>query len=236
MSKHISSQSNLSLLPSDFVPSNFDVICQRGKGSIKHAGNISFLQTAKCYLDKYSNSSSKVVKSQIVSEIVAVVKDASPEGAGFVKKIGDQWQLASDQCAREKVSQALRNLLHGKYKSSHKAKKMTRKLKESLFDDEVGSALSQLNSGGNGEDVVLHRVEELTAEAKTESDFQRAFNQANIELLRKLKMIQPLRMMDPTSAILSRTASDSFNNEEPELSLDDTLGPLLLPPISFVCC
>ena len=107
---------------------------------------------------------------------------------------------------------------------------MTRKLKESLFDDEVENALSQLNSG-SGEDVVMHRVEELTAEAKTESDFQRAFNQANIELLRKLKMIQPLQMMEPTNSIVGKTERPF---DSPELSLDDTLGPL--PPIPFICC
>ena len=214
MTQDSSSQSGLTLLPFDYQPNAFDVICRRGKGCIKHTGNITFQQTAKCYLKRYSESATKAEKSHIVSEIICTVKDASPNG-GFIKKIGDQWYVADDHLAREKVSQKLRNLLHGKYKSSTKAKKMTRKLKGSIFDDEVGCALSQLDSSGG--DVVLHRVEELTAEAKTESDFQRAFNQANIELLRKLKMIQPLQ----------QARSSSFDH--PQLSLDDTLGPLPLP-------
>lgn len=220
--KHSSPQSTLVPLPVDYKPSDFDVICHRGKGCIKHAGNITFLQTATSYLKKYAGSKSKGDKSQIVSEIIASVKVNSPYG-GFVKKLNDQWYVANDQLAREKVSQTLRNLLHGKYKSSTKAKKITRKLKESIFDYEVDSALSQLNSGG---DVVLHRVEELTAEAKTESDFQMAFNQANIELLRKLKMIQPLKQDLNSGCVPPPPQLRS------QLSLDLTLGPLPCPAFS----
>ena len=55
-------------------------------------------------LDRYSKTSTKSLKSMIVSEIVESIRHASPEG-GFIKKEGDVWYEVGDDLAREKVGQ-----------------------------------------------------------------------------------------------------------------------------------
>ena len=58
------------LFPQDFVPSNKDVICGRGKATFHHVGNRRFRVIIAMNLDKYVNSKSKVDKSLIVTSIV----------------------------------------------------------------------------------------------------------------------------------------------------------------------
>ena len=84
--------------------------------------------------------------------------------------------------AREKVGQALRDMLHSKYRSSTKAKKLSRKVKQSMLDDEV----DQIMNRGTNTDIT-ERVKELTKNARRDSDFQKAFNTANLELLQTFK-------------------------------------------------
>lgn len=84
--------------------------------------------------------------------------------------------------AREKVGQALRDMLHSKYRSSTKAKKLSRKVKQSMLDDEV----DQIMNRGTNTDIT-ERVKELTKDARRDSDFQKAFNTANLELLKTFK-------------------------------------------------
>lgn len=110
-------------------------------------------------LEKYSSATSKLEKSLIVSSIVDSVRDASPDG-GFVKKDGGRWYEVGDHIAREKCGQSFRDLLHEKYKSSTKAKKMRRK--------ELGkrmsscSTFSEGSSATIGETNVAVKMEELS--------------------------------------------------------------------------
>ena len=92
------------------------------------------------------------------------------------------FSLSLTSVAREKVGQALRDMLHSKYRSSTKAKKLSRRVKQSMLDDEV----DQIMNRGTNTDIT-ERVKELTKDARRDSDFQKAFNTANLELLKTFK-------------------------------------------------
>jgi hypothetical protein len=71
------------------------------------------------FIERYSEADSKGAKSAIVSEIIAVIRQA---GGDFCKNKKGAWFEVGDHCAREKVSALLRDLLHTQYRSSAKAK------------------------------------------------------------------------------------------------------------------
>ncbi|CAB9501120.1 Nitrilase family, member 2 [Seminavis robusta] len=180
------SAENLEALPPDYKPGENEVICVRGRVSQKHPGNIKLREiVVGQYLKRYTECASKFEKSLMVTEIVQHMKDRSTVGA-FVRKIGDRWYKAPEQLAREKVGQLLRNLNPEKYKSSNKAKKAKRQADEYLYDEGVDHMMGQL-----GYTDISKRVGELTANAKTDDDFQAAFNAANSELLNQLKKNTP---------------------------------------------
>jgi hypothetical protein len=91
-------------LPEGFRPGPNDVICGRGRNVLHHKGNRRYRDLIYASLESYTDASSKVEKSLMVTSIIKVIEDASPEG-GFVKKIGDAWYKVSKNYAREKCGQ-----------------------------------------------------------------------------------------------------------------------------------
>ena len=104
----------LDLLPPDFSPGKYDVICQRGKECFDHGkrrfavsvvfypkrktmkysspftlvGNRRFRMCIDSHLEKYIEVKSRQQKSNIVSNIVHnITKAASKSGGGFVRKV-----------------------------------------------------------------------------------------------------------------------------------------------------
>jgi hypothetical protein len=114
-----SSTSQKTQLPVDFQPSDYSVICGRDKCSYNHIGNRRFRVVANIYTERYSRADSKVAKTVIVSEIIAVIHQA---GGSFCKFESGAWIEVEIHHAREKVSALLRDLLHPQYRSSAKAK------------------------------------------------------------------------------------------------------------------
>jgi|Transcript_3628 hypothetical protein len=114
-------------LPVEFQPSNYDVICGRGKSCFNHIGNRRFRVTIDMNLSRYASASSKLEKSLIVMSIVDTVRDNSPRG-GFVKHVvrTSRWYEVGDHLAREKVGQALREALVAKDPQKREAKKQKR--------------------------------------------------------------------------------------------------------------
>jgi hypothetical protein len=107
-----------SQLAFDFQPSLFSVICGRGKDSYDHAGNHHFRELANMFVARYARAGSKIEKSKIVSEMVAMIHQA--DGV-FCKYEDGAWFQVGDQCAREKASALLRGILY-KRRSFAKAK------------------------------------------------------------------------------------------------------------------
>jgi hypothetical protein len=113
-------------LQDDFQPSEYSVLCGRGKESFNHAGNRRFRTLASMFIDRYSQADTKAAKTAIVSEIITVIRQAGGNFCKYYSKC-DAWFEVGDHHAREKVSGLLRDLLHTQYRSSAKAKVGRRK-------------------------------------------------------------------------------------------------------------
>jgi hypothetical protein len=90
------------------------------------------------YVGRYSQLTRKDDKSEIVSEILRMVKDACPdERYAFIKYHGGRWWEVETLIAREKIGATLRDALHSKYKSSTKSKLERRRAKKMQEEQEV---------------------------------------------------------------------------------------------------
>ena len=119
--------SSLNFLPEDFVPTENSVVCGRGKKCYSHIGNELFKTKVEKVLDEYSRAKTKLDKSGVLNQVVAEVRRTKP-GGGFVKQDDSgRWYEVGDFLAREKTSQAFRDALHERYKSSNVSKKKRRK-------------------------------------------------------------------------------------------------------------
>jgi hypothetical protein len=115
------SNGDKNMLPEDFVPGPHSVICGRGKACANAAGNRRLKTIVDSHLKPYSETKTKLEKSEIVSTIVNVVKQATSVGA-FVKLEGGRYWEVEDSVSREKVGCMLRDCLHSQYRSSTKSK------------------------------------------------------------------------------------------------------------------
>jgi hypothetical protein len=110
---------DLSILPGDFIPNNYCVLCGKGKEYFDFVGNRRFRTIVGMNLDRYNRTNDKVGKSTIVSEILRTVHSA---GGIFCRFEQGVWCQVSEGTAREKVGALFRDCLHTKYRSSGKAK------------------------------------------------------------------------------------------------------------------
>jgi hypothetical protein len=114
-------------LPDRYRPSSQDVICARGKAFWFHDGNKRYRELIAAATPRYSETTNKLEKTMIVTEIVEAVHQLKGK---FIKKVnkGGPFVVVSEVFAREKVGQSLRDGLSTKYKSATKFKKQ-RKVK-----------------------------------------------------------------------------------------------------------
>jgi hypothetical protein len=108
----------------DFQPSEYSVICGRGKASYDHAGNRRIRMLASMYVEKYSTTGGKKHKSTIASHIVAMTRDS---GGNFCKYDKGAWFEVGDRFAHEKVGAMFRDMLPTQFQSSAKAKTARRR-------------------------------------------------------------------------------------------------------------
>ena len=147
------SNGKLVLLPADYQVDNSTVICGRGKHARKHPGNIRLVSISQKYLQEYSQTKLKKIKSGIVSQILVEVRTAplppsakqqKPMRIGeFVRFMQGRWWRVPEHDAREKVTGVMRDALHTQYKSSSKSKVARRK---SLQKPPCASPSSSLRS------------------------------------------------------------------------------------------
>ena len=115
-------------LPEDYEPTKYDVLCGRGRRCFVHDGNQNMRQLVQAHLPKYSVSTCKMEKGHIISLVYEEICEQAGNG-GFIKKDDKgRWYDVGEFLAREKVSQAFRDALQDKYKSSTASKKKRREL------------------------------------------------------------------------------------------------------------
>jgi hypothetical protein len=109
----------------DFQPSEYSVICGRGKASYDHTGNLRLRTLASKFVEKYSLTGCKKHKSTIASHIVAITRE---KGGRFCKYEQGAWFEVGDHFAREKVGGMFRDMLYTQYRSSAMAKTARRRI------------------------------------------------------------------------------------------------------------
>jgi hypothetical protein len=114
-------------LPANFVPTEFTVICGRGKARTTSIGSRRLKSIVNSFLKPYSEAKNRLEKSAIVSSIVGAIKRG---GGNFVKCENGTWWEVDDAYARGKVGCLFRDYLHAQYRSSTKAKRARRKAGE----------------------------------------------------------------------------------------------------------
>jgi hypothetical protein len=125
----VSTMEEQAILPPDFTPGPYTVICGRGRKVQESVGNRRLAVLAQLFIPQYAKATRKDEKSTIVSEIVRIVQEASQEPSrAFVRQASnDRWCQVDNLHAREKVGTVLRDLLSEKYRSSTKSKLVRRK-------------------------------------------------------------------------------------------------------------
>jgi hypothetical protein len=122
------SKTKKSQLGDDFEPSRFSVICGRGKDSYDHVGNHHFRELASMFVARYSRANSKADKSEIVSDMIRIIRQADGIFCKFEK---GAWFKVGDHYAREKAGALLRDMVHTQQSSTSPAKtKQAKKAKK----------------------------------------------------------------------------------------------------------
>jgi hypothetical protein len=137
------------VLPPDFEPGQNSVIIGRTKKCYTSVGNLRLRDICLMHLPAYSKCSKKKDKSQVVSDIMQLIRESCPEGGAFVKKDSSgRWHEVRDVMARERVASIFRDFLHDQYRSSSKSKVEKRREKRVKQTSDSGA----VSSGDDTED------------------------------------------------------------------------------------
>ena len=91
-------------LDANFSPSEWDVLCGRGKECFNWSGNHRFRLIVDRYLEEYQQANTKLKKSMIVADIVDYVRLGNPHEGGFIRKTNGYWYEIGDEAARKSIA------------------------------------------------------------------------------------------------------------------------------------
>jgi hypothetical protein len=141
VSQERNSKPEVCVLPINFSPHPYSVICGRGKVRTDTPGNRYLQSVAGKYMQKYSQAQhSRKEKSSIVSNILQMVRDVCPDGRGaFIRAEKNRWIELSEIDARDKITSVMRSGLQSEYKSSTQSKVAKRRLQNKALkkDEEI---------------------------------------------------------------------------------------------------
>jgi hypothetical protein len=111
----------------DFVPGEHTIIIGRGRTVKQHIANVRFDRMVAEIAHDYSAAMCKSEKGMILTRLINRIHDQGPN-AGFVKKdpVTGRWCAVDESLARTTAAQAIRNFLHGQYRSSKQFKSKRR--------------------------------------------------------------------------------------------------------------
>jgi hypothetical protein len=98
------------LLPSDFTPSNYSVLCGRGKGYYNSFGNRRLRVIIRSFRQQYTEAEGSAEKALVVTKVMDIMKQACPVG-GFIKIQNGRYYELSERAAREKCSALFRDCM-----------------------------------------------------------------------------------------------------------------------------
>jgi hypothetical protein len=214
------------MLSTTFTPGKFDVICSRGKKAKSHSGNIFFQSLIQKSAPTYAATEGKLGKSLIVSEIIDTIRRKTPLG-GFVKCIDERWHEVGDFMAREKVSQSLRDSLHGQYRSSASSKKRRK-------DAMNAKMIEDLDALVDSNDFVSNRMKNLSTIIQTQgsfvsdTDLSILMTQVNSEILGQLKIDYTLKEHMSRVSENSGNDSDASANRGKKRSRESTVHEVII--------
>lgn len=147
-------------LPDDFKPGPNSVIIGRKKNCYTSVGNLRLRDICLSKLPAYSKCGKKKDKSEIVTDIVKLIRDSCPKGGAFVKRdASGGWHEVKDVVARERVASIFRDFLHDQYRSSSKSKvakrrekRVTQFMKSPDDDDDEGGDDASYETTSNRSD------------------------------------------------------------------------------------
>jgi len=211
----------MALLPEDFVPGKWDVICQRGKECYDHVGNRRFRMIIDSHLGTYMEVMSRRQKTKIVTTIVSNIRSAAAEsGGGFVRKdlLTRRWFKVTDKLAREKVGQALRDAIKtrrasGKKKASKGKKHLDSQGLRTIFDNEqvVSFPLSK-NQSSRRADVTADEVPSSALQRSAADAARRAHPTASHVVEAQSLFFQQLSAdLEPTPIISQQEGRQNLN-------------------------
>jgi hypothetical protein len=109
----LASEMEVSVLPADYKPQEFDVFCGRGKGKYNSSGNIAFRNIVRLHVFQYLGAKTKLDKTMVLNSIINKVREQAGGQTHFVKKLRDgRWVDIGDELAREKCGHALREAIN----------------------------------------------------------------------------------------------------------------------------
>mmetsp|Transcript_12229 Transcript_12229/g.28338 ORF Transcript_12229/g.28338 Transcript_12229/m.28338 type:complete len:189 (+) Transcript_12229:3-569(+) len=166
-------------------PGDHDVICGRGKVAFQHPGNRRLRTIIKKHLEPYSQATSRMEKTMLVSEIMEAVRSQGY----FVSKNPKSglFERANERLAREKIGQLLRDALHAQYRSSTEAKKHRRRVELTDIDIQMTRFIQNNPTISFIIDSVAKHV---NANDLTDRQVAELFNEANANILEELKRFQ----------------------------------------------
>lgn len=134
---------------------------------------------------KYSNTTNKLEKTLIVSEIVQTVHQRKGR---FIKRKDKQgpWMQVDETFSREKIGQSLRDLLSSKYRSATSVKKRRRTESNDRFHGDVDRVVRSNR-------VVSCRMDELCRQIQCNGDtaseytIMALFSRTNSDILETIK-------------------------------------------------
>lgn len=124
-----SSDKTKTLLPEDFQPGEFHVICGNKRSCFNSSGNKRFRLICKQHVEEFCSAPSKHEKSYVVTKVLRALQENCGSEPVFVAFEKGRWWKVSDRTSREKVGTYFRDSLADTYKSSSKNKIAQRRKK-----------------------------------------------------------------------------------------------------------
>lgn len=108
-SSQLSSDSELQYLGANYEVNDNDVMCGRGRATLKHDGNKAFRKISSLFLRRFLACSKREQKQQCIAAIIDVIRSS---GGHFLKfdYTANQWYDIGDKAAAAKVGHCLRDL------------------------------------------------------------------------------------------------------------------------------